>query len=75
MRTVPIVIASPLDSLHRQFPVIIVQDWKEVFEEGALERFKQEIIQKWGEHPFTPDVMGRLGLGHWIDKANNATQS
>ena len=75
MRTVPIVIASPLDSLHRQFPVIIVQDWKEVFEEGALERFKQQIVQKWGEHPFTPDVMSRLGLEYWIDKANNATQS
>ena len=75
MRTVPIVIASPLDALHEQFPVVIVEDWQEAFEEGALERFKKQIIKRWGMQPFGSDVMTRLGLEYWIDLVNNASQS
>ena len=75
MRTVPIVIASPLDSLYLQFPVIIVKDWNEAFEEGALDRFKVQIIKRWGEEPFGHNTMNRLGLRYWIDLVSNATQT
>ena len=75
MRTVPIVISSPLDPLHKQFPIVIVRSWEEAFTEGALTKFREEIKQKWGEEPFSSDVMNRLSLVHWIDLVNNATSA
>lgn len=73
MRTVPIVISSSLDGLYSQFPVIIVQDWKEVFEMDSLTLYRKQILDKWGEEPFSKRVMQRLGLNYWVDMVNNHT--
>ena len=70
MHTVPIVITSPLDPLYKQFPIVIVNDWKEVFEIGALEKFKKEIIEKWGENPFNDETMYRLSSDYWAEEVN-----
>lgn len=73
MKTVPIVLSSPLDGLYSNYPVIIVQDWKEIFAQSALEDFRQRILAKWGPNPFSERVIQRLGLSYWVDLVNNHT--
>lgn len=73
MKTVPIVLSSPLDALYSQYPVIIVQDWKEIFAQDALSTFRERIFSKWGEDPFSKRVMQRMGLNYWVDMVNNHT--
>jgi hypothetical protein len=72
MGTVPIVLSSPLDSLYSQFPVVIVDKWQDAFAEGALEKFRAEIVAKWGEQPFSHEVMHKLSLEYWMEKVNAA---
>lgn len=43
MGAVPIVLKSPLDRLHRQFPIVVVERWTDVFVPGALGRFRDDI--------------------------------
>jgi hypothetical protein len=75
MHTVPIVISSPLDILYKQFPVIIVKDWEEVFIDGALQKFKDNIIEKFGEHPFKDDIiMTKLSMNYWINLVHQRNQ-
>ena len=73
MKTVPIVLTSTLDCLYSQFPVIIVNDWKEVFELDSLTRYRQQILDKWGDDPFGKRTMQGLSLHYWVDMVNNHT--
>ncbi|CAE7236327.1 clpC, partial [Symbiodinium necroappetens] len=63
MGSVPVVIASSLDGLYAEFPVVIVQSWWDV----PLNAFswKKQISQKWGAQPFSPRVLQRLTSGYW----------
>ena len=68
MKTVPITISSPLDNLYKEFPVIIVKDWKEVFVPGALEAFEKDIVTRFGKTPFCYKMMRKLSLEYWVEK-------
>lgn len=63
MGSVPVVIASSLDGLYAEFPVLIVQSWWHV----PLNAFswKKHISQKWGAEPFSQRVLQRLTSGYW----------
>ena len=74
LHTVPIVLSSSLDPLYTQFPIVIVQQWSEVFESGALERFREQIRAKFGkEDPFEdPGVGEKLTEKYWVDLVHAA---
>jgi len=70
MHAVPIVISSPLDGLYSKYPVVIVKRWQEIFDEGSLEKYKKDVIAKFGENPFNEDVMRRLTIEHWANQVH-----
>ena len=74
LHCVPIVLSSPLNVLYGMFPVIIVKDWSEVFEKGALIKFRNTITTRFGDNPFTKDVQEMLRASYWIDTVRNASQ-
>jgi hypothetical protein len=67
MGAVPITLRSTLDPLYSQFPVVLLDAWSDLFVPGALERYKREIIAKFGTNPFRTEgeVMQRLSSGYW----------
>ena len=75
MRTVPIVLSSTLDPLYRQFPIVIVRSWDQVFAAGALERFKKEIEMKHGVEPFTDQILHKLSAKFWVERVRNPNNS
>ena len=69
---VPIVLRSPLQALHKQFPIVIVDKWSDVFVPGALERFKNDILARFpGFATFGANASDvtwiRLTAQHWVD--------
>jgi hypothetical protein len=50
--------------------VIIVKRWGEIFIEGALEKYKKDIIARFGANPFNDDVMQRLTIEHWANQVH-----
>ena len=72
MRTVPIVLSSPLDALYRDFPVVLLASWAEAFEPGALERFRADIQRRFGREPFSPRVVHRLTADYWVRQVNSS---
>ena len=74
LRSVPIVLSSPLDRLYATLPVVMVRDWAEVFREGALGRFRADIQRRFGEDPFAnPGVLAKLASQHWVDAIRTNT--
>lgn len=71
MHTVPVVLSSPLDALYADFPVVIVQRWADVFAPGSLERFRDEVIARWGQSPFSKEVLHKLTTDHWVRRVNS----
>ena len=73
MGAVPIVLRSPLDALHRQFPIVIVDQWSDAFAPGALNKFKRDIMTRFpqfatGESGVKIPTMGNVG--HVNDNGN-----
>ena len=75
LHSVPIIMSSPLDRLYSQFPVVIVKNWTEVFEDGSMLRFKSQIVQKFGSNPFNDKITYMLKASHWIDMIRNGTKT
>ena len=73
METVPIVLTSSLDRLYSQFPIVIVQSWDEVFAQDALEKFKKDIISKWGTDPFK-STKKKLSVKYWRELVDSYLQ-
>ena len=73
LKTVPIVQKTSLyPLLYEGLPVIAVDKWSEVFEPGALEKFKRQIIEQFGDEPFErPDVKEKLTNAYWINRIRN----
>jgi hypothetical protein len=76
MGAVPITVHSPLDALYSQFPVVLVHSWAEVFEPGALAKFKQDILHRFpemagtgggGASRSTPSYREKLEAAYWAD--------
>jgi hypothetical protein len=63
--SVPVVLASPLDWLLDQYPIVILQSWGDVAAKGAVEAWRQAIEERWGKEPFSDNVRRRLTLGHF----------
>ena len=71
LKTVPIVIRSSLSSLYRGLPVIQVDDWREVFEHGAFDRYKERIVKEFGYQPFNSIAVNKkLTAKYWMRKIN-----
>jgi hypothetical protein len=67
MQSIPIVQSSSLDSLYRQFPVVIVNSWEDALNADKLKENLLSIQNRFGSKPFTPDVLWRLSLDHWTN--------
>ncbi len=81
MGCVPIVLSSPLDVLYSDFPVIILKNWEDLFADNALDRFRKEIIERFGENwmqrglasrdkkgAAMPSVPAKLSIEYWQQK-------
>lgn len=66
LRTIPIVKTSPLDRLHRQFPVAIVTDWHEITP-AAMASWRDRL-----EGQFTLDMFSRLTCDYWFARIRAA---
>lgn len=65
MGCVPITLRSTLDGLYSQFPIILLDSWNDLFKPGALDKFKREIISRFGENPFNEQVVRKLSIEYW----------
>ena len=74
LHCVPIVISSPLDRMYGMFPVVIVKKWQEVFAEGALARFEEDTVSKFGEKPFNDRVVRMLESTYWVEVIRNTSR-
>ena len=66
--------SSPLDRLYSMFPAVIVKDWSEVFEEGSLDRFKSQVVAKFGKDPFSKNVDDMLKSDYWVNMIRNGSR-
>jgi hypothetical protein len=66
LRTIPIVMTSPLDPVYAGFPVVIVEDWREITPE-AMARWRQER-----QDGFTASMFRRLTIDHWAERIRGA---
>ena len=49
MGAVSITIHSSLDISYSQFPIVLVDSWAQVFEPGALSRYRRDILNRYPE--------------------------
>ena len=79
MRSVPIVLSSPLDAmLESLFPVVIVKRWRDAFDHSFLLSHKRRLAEKFGL-----DKEGRLGADGlplllrqpWVDLVRSSIDS
>jgi hypothetical protein len=66
LRTIPIVLTSPLDPVYAGFPVVVVEDWREVTPQ-AMERWRDEH-----RDGFTRAMFERLTIGWWAERIRRA---
>jgi hypothetical protein len=68
MGSVPITLTSPLDLLYNKFPVVIVENWSQVFEPGFLAGKKRSLMLKFGPEPFENATVKEMLTSHyWKD--------
>ena len=73
METVPITLSSTLDMLYSTLPIIIVSDWNDIFVDGALAKYKADIIRRFGNDPFANvTVINKLSNDYWAQLVNEA---
>jgi hypothetical protein len=68
---IPIVKTSHLDPLYEDeaLPVVVVNDWNEISGENLF-RWRRELAGR-----FTPDLLQKLSLGHWVAKIRKMASS
>jgi hypothetical protein len=66
LRSIPIVKRSPLDTLHAQFPVAIVDDWREI-STAAMRNWRDRL-----KDGFTADMFARLTRDYWVNRIRAA---
>lgn len=77
LRSIPIVLSSPLDPFLVQFPVVIVRQWKDAFNASFLSAAKDRIRETYGI-----DSRGRLDTArggmldrsYWIERVKEGAQ-
>ena len=62
LNTIPITRTCPLDQLHRQYPIVIVQSWDEITAEN-LARWRAELAPL-----FTNELRYRLTTHYWASQ-------
>jgi hypothetical protein len=66
LHSIPIVKRSPLDALHKQFPVAILDDWREI-SLAAMSEWRDRLKDR-----FTPDMFARLTRDYWVERIRAA---
>jgi hypothetical protein len=59
MGAYPIVKTSPLDSIYKDLPVVIVNDWSEVTEEFLQQKYNEFSVKSWN--------ISKIYVHYWID--------
>ena len=70
IRSIPIVIASPMDRLYESYPIIIVSNWSLAFNKTYLAERKNLLRHRFGADHFSSAVVRRLSLAYWIKQVN-----
>ncbi len=68
LRTIPIVKRSALDALYRDFPVVVVDDWREV-SLAAMGQWREQLKDR-----FTPAMYRRLTRDYWVEQIRAAAR-
>lgn len=66
LNTIPIVPRSPLNELHKQFPIVIVDDWSTDITMENLLKWRDELAPQ-----FTPAMKERLTSQYWATRMRN----
>jgi hypothetical protein len=69
LRTIPIVMTSVLDPVYAGFPVVIVEDWREITP-VAMARWRDER-----QDSFTDEMFRRLTIDHWAARLRHAASA
>ena len=68
LRTIPIVMTSPLDPVYAGFPVVIVEDWREITP-ASMARWRDER-----QDGFNASMFRRLTIDYWAERIRKAAQ-
>jgi hypothetical protein len=66
LRTIPIVLTSSLDPVYAGFPVVIIEDWREITPH-AMARWREQH-----QEGFTRAMFERLTIAWWHDRIRDA---
>lgn len=64
---VPVVVATSLDALYDNFPVVRIERWEDVSAEAMVE-WRAQIVRRFGDEPFSARVRAALTNAHWAGK-------
>ena len=67
LRSIPIVRRSALDALYRDFPIVIVDDWREI-SLAAMAQWRERL-----KDGFTPAMFARLTRDYWVERIRTAS--
>lgn len=66
---IPIVLSSSLDTLYSEFPIVIINSWEEIHIKGNLDKYYEDIVNRFGISPFkNTTMMQKLSLSYWINQ-------
>ena len=68
LRSIPIVRRSALDELHGNFPIAIVDDWRDI-SLSAMRSWRDELKDR-----FTLDMFQRLTRDYWMNRIRSAAR-
>ena len=68
MHTIPIILTSTLDILYRQYPIIILNNWSELYSFDTILSHTKRLIHVFGPEPFfNSTVRAKLTLRYWVE--------
>eukprot|EP01134_Creolimax_fragrantissima_P004861 CFRG4861T1 len=67
--SVPVVVSSPMDSLYREFPIVILNSWDDI---KNYKSWKKVIVEKFGPNPFNFKMRHRFTTGYWAGRISMA---
>ena len=71
--TVPVVLTSALDLLYSAFPIVVIDDPKELLEHDFVTKWSSRLRKRWGPEPVSIEVRKRLRVLWWEEKVRSGT--
>ena len=71
--TVPVVLTSHLDLLYSNFPIVIIDEVKELWDPDFVQKWTKRLMARWGPEPVSIEVRKRLRVMWWVDKVRDGS--